>query len=214
MIPIYNDLYQFNSYVKPIDLTFNQYLLLSDEPTLIHTGDINQVLNVIDNLKEILKEKSLSYIFVSHFEADECGGLSLLLKEYPEAIVVCNDVCTRQIRGFGIEANILTKRDGESLITNASEFEFIAYPSEIHLWDGLFAYEKRRKIFFSSDTMISFGQYNNYVERNSWENLVEGITINQIPDPTKLESVKISLRKFDVDFVGSGHGMTYLTKEN
>lgn len=212
MIPIYNDLYQFNSYVEPIDLTFNQYLLLSDEPTLIHTGDVNQVLNVIANLKEILNDKSLSYIFISHFEADECGGLTTLLKEYPEAIVVCSYVTLRQLKGFGIEANFLAKNSGESLITNASELQFISYPSEMHLWEGLFAYEQRRKIFFSSDTMISFGKYNNNVEKSSWQDLVNSISTTQIPDLAKLEETKSLLRNLDVDFVASGHGVAHLIK--
>ncbi|VBB07762.1 Hypothetical protein LUCI_3027 [Lucifera butyrica] len=37
MTQIYNDLHQFTDYIEPINLSLHQYLLLSAEPTLIHT---------------------------------------------------------------------------------------------------------------------------------------------------------------------------------
>ncbi len=55
---ILKDLYRFSSYVPPIDLTFNQYLLLTDEPVLVHTGTISQAAALLPDLKAILGKKN------------------------------------------------------------------------------------------------------------------------------------------------------------
>lgn len=56
---IYEDLHQFSSYIPPIDLSFHQYLLLTDEPVLVHTGAIQQAEALIPQLT--LNGKSLKY---------------------------------------------------------------------------------------------------------------------------------------------------------
>lgn len=43
MSAIYKDIYQFSSYIPPIDLSFHKYLLLTDEPLLVHTGTFQYV---------------------------------------------------------------------------------------------------------------------------------------------------------------------------
>ncbi|OTP41348.1 hypothetical protein A5797_002571, partial [Enterococcus faecalis] len=40
MTVLNEELYQFSTYIEPINLTFHQYLLLGDEPVLVHTGNI------------------------------------------------------------------------------------------------------------------------------------------------------------------------------
>lgn len=80
MSAIYEDLHQFSSYIPPINLSFHQYLLLTDEPILVHTGSIERAEALVPQLKAALLGRALKYIFISHFESDECGGLSILLK--------------------------------------------------------------------------------------------------------------------------------------
>lgn len=90
MTQIYPNLYQFTDVVEPIKLSMHQYLLLTDEPILIQTGSVTQAQAMLPKIKELLGDCSLKYILISHFEADECGGLSLIIKEYPNAIAVCS----------------------------------------------------------------------------------------------------------------------------
>ena len=63
-----------------VDFSLHQYLLMGDEAILIHTGTLNYSKELIPKLKEVLDGKNLKYIYVSHFESDECGGLSEILK--------------------------------------------------------------------------------------------------------------------------------------
>lgn len=203
---IYKDLYQFNSYIPPINLSFHQYLLLTDEPVLIHAGSIDQAENLIPQLKEVLGDKKLKYIFVSHFESDECGGLSLLLKNFPEAKAICSEITARQLIGFGITHEVIIKKPGEKLISIDYELEFISYPSEMHLWEGILLVENRRGIFFSSDLLFSMGEANGEVIDGNWQKEVNDITLEQIPSTEQRAKVQQTLSKLNPKFAAVGHG--------
>lgn len=206
MQTIYQDLYQFSTHFQPINLSFHQYLLYSDEPILVHTGNIHQAAALLPNLKNILNGKPLKYIFISHFEADECGGLYEVLKHYPDAKPICSEVTARQLGGFGIINDVIIKKPGEKLITDSYELEFISYPSEMHLWEGLLAIENKRGIFFSSDLMINFGEANGAVVNSSWQNEIDNIKPYQIPDPELREKLQQNLKQLNPKFVATGHG--------
>lgn len=206
MSEIYKDLYQFSTYVKPIDLTFHQYLLLGDESMLVHTGNDEQALRLIPEVKTLLAGRPLKHIFISHFEADECGGLASVLKAFPEALPLCSEVTARQLSGFGITHKAVTKKAGEKLVLPGAEYEFISYPSEMHLWEGLLMTENTRGIFFSSDLMIRFGDARGTVIDGNWNEEVEGITAAQAPDDEKRKVLQGTLSKLKVKFVATGHG--------
>ena len=194
---IYNDLYQFNSYISPINLSFHQYLLLTDEPVLVHTGSIQQTENLIPQLKEVLVDKKLKYIFVSHFESDECGGLSLLLKTFPEAKTICSEITARQLIGFGITDEVIIKKPGEKLTSSDYELEFFSYPSEMHLWEGILLMENNRGIFFSSDLIFGMGKFNGEVINGNWQKEVANITLEQIPSTEQRAKVQQTLSELD-----------------
>jgi len=112
MTEIYSDLYQFTDYIPPIQLSLHQYLLLTEEPILIHTGTIKQSETIMPQIKELFGESQLKYIFVSHFESYECGGLSVFLKEFPRAVVVRSEIAARQLYGFGYTGIVISKKNG------------------------------------------------------------------------------------------------------
>ncbi|KZL88980.1 MBL fold metallo-hydrolase [Clostridium magnum] len=203
---IYNDLHQFSNYIPPIDLTFHQYLLLTDEPVLVHTGSIQQAEALIPQLKSTLNGRALKYIFISHFESDECGGLSLILKHFTEAKPVCSEVTARQLSGFGITNDVIIKKPGEKLIAGDSELEFISYLSEMHLWEGLLLIENKRGIFFSSDLMFRLGKADGSVIDGNWKEEVSNISHMQVPDPDKRLELQQTLEKLNPKFIATGHG--------
>lgn len=214
MRQVFSDLYQAGSYVQPINLSFNQFLINSSGPLLVHTGNMEQARQLIAPLKKVLNGKSLSYIFVSHFESDECGGLSLILAEYPDAKVICSEVTARQLQGFGIAANTVTINQGGLLSSDDYELEFILYPSEMHLWNGLLLFERKRRVFFSSDLMIRFGEPRDIAIESTWEREIQNITDAQIPDRAKREELQNELRKLNPLFIATGHGDLIHLKEN
>lgn len=206
MSSIYKDLYQFTSYIPPIDLSFHQYLLLGEEPMLIHTGSIQMAETMLPQLKKVLGDRKLKYVFVSHFESDECGGLSIVLKHFPEAKTICSAETASQLRGFGILNDPTVQKPGKKLISGDSEFEFISYPSEMHLWGGLLLIENKRGIFFSSDLVFQFGKTEGTVIEGNWQQEIEGISAFQVPDPEGRARLQQDLMKLKPKFIAVGHG--------
>src|SRR5215469_244340 len=70
-------------------ITFNQYLLVDDEPLLFHTGQRAMFPQVREAIARVLPLDRLRWISFSHFEADECGALNQFLAVAPRAVPLC-----------------------------------------------------------------------------------------------------------------------------
>ncbi len=167
---------------------------------------MQQAVTLLPKLEAVLKGKTLNYIFISHFEGDECGGLSHILKHFPEAKPICSEVTARQLSGFGLTNEVIVKKPGEKLTTDDYELEFLSYPSEMHLWEGLLAIENRRGIFNSSDLMIRFGEANGTAVETNWHKEVNNIRSEQVPDPERRAQLQQTLIQLSPRFVATGHG--------
>ncbi len=205
MIQIQKDLYQFSTHIPVIDLSFNQYLLIGEDPLLVHTGSHDQAVGIMPEVKKVLGGKSLRYIFISHFEGDECGGLAHVLENYPNAQVVCSEITARQLVSFGIKSKSLVQKPGEILKTADFELEFISYPSEMHLWEGLLVFERQRGILFSSDLFLRF-ESNAEPLRVNFKDEIQSITEQQIPNPKGLQTLQETLSKLPLRLIATGHG--------
>lgn len=206
MNPITNNLYQFSFCIPGMEFTLHQYLLLSDEPVLISTGTIQQAEYILPKVKQLLDEKTLKYILFSHVESDECGGLPVFLKEYPNVITICSELSARELQGFGYGGIVQSKKQGDVLAGKGFSFKFIDYPSEVHLQNGLVFYEENNKIFFSSDLMLRFGDGTGKTIDSTWKEEVDAIEMRSIPNQAQLESIKLALHAINPVFIAVGHG--------
>src|SRR5436190_23922818 len=71
--------------VVPGGFTFNQYLILDDEPLLFHTGLRKLFPIVREAIAAVMPVERLRWIGLSHFEADECGAMNDFLAVAPRA---------------------------------------------------------------------------------------------------------------------------------
>jgi flavorubredoxin len=161
---------------------------------------------MLPKLKELLGGRLLQYIFISHFESDECGGLRLLMEHFPGAKAVCSPVTARQLTGFGLANEIMVKAPGDVLEAEEYKLRFIGYPSEMHLWEGLLALEETNQLLFSSDLFIRFGKLTDTIEKVDWNNEIDHITPVQVPSPEALKKLQDTLRGLSVQYVIPGHG--------
>lgn len=205
-IKIFDNLIMFSSYNEHINLSFNQYLILGEEPMLIHTGNYNMAEELVPELKEALGDKQLSYIFVSHFESDECGGLSLLLEYFRNAKTICSQVTARQLTGFGYNHELIVKSPGELLSLKDTSFKFISYPSEMHLWEGILAFEEKQGLLFSSDLFIRMGKVTTAIVASNLKEEIDKIASHQIPSPSTLKAMQEAVSSLPVKYIVPGHG--------
>jgi len=206
MTEIINDLYQFTDVLEPIKLSVHQYLLMTEEPILIQTGAVPQAQATLPKIKKLLGDKSIKYILISHFESDECGGIKHILEEYPHAVCVCSEVTARQLWGFDLAHNVEVKKPGELFTGSDFKFAVIAYPSEMHMWEGVLFFEEKRGIFFSSDLMFGMGENHGQVIKCSWEEAIKTSGVDTLPNKDLQSKLISDLKAISPQFVASGHG--------
>ncbi len=88
-------IYRISSFLPTVGISFNQFLIDDEHPTLIHTGTYPLYEGGRQAVSEILDPKRLAYIVVSHFEADECGGMGRFVAEASQVVLVCSTVGAR-----------------------------------------------------------------------------------------------------------------------
>lgn len=203
---VMDNVYLFNSYVDAIDLSFNQFLVLTPIPMLIHTGAIDRTEVLIPKIQEVIGSRPLEYVFISHFESDECGGLALLKNYYPQIKAICSQITARQVMGFGITSNIAVVNPQDKMKIGDSLFEFISYPSEIHLWEGLIMVEANQGILYSSDLFIRTGKIQKPMENSEINEEIKNINLQNVPSQEALERLKKDLLALQLKYLMPGHG--------
>ena len=93
---IADSLYRINTPVTieggPGGFSFNQYLVLDDQPLLFHTGPRRMFPLVSEAVASVMPVERLRYVSFSHVEADECGSLNDWLAAAPQAVPLCGTV--------------------------------------------------------------------------------------------------------------------------
>lgn len=150
-------LYRISTYIKKIDLQFNQFLVQDDEPLLYHTGLRGMFPEVRDAVAEVIDPGTIRWIGFSHFEADECGSLNEWLAVAPHARPVTSAVgALVNINDFiGGSGRVLA--DGELLETGRRRFRLVRTPHVPHGWDAVHLFEETERTLFCSDLFLQHG---------------------------------------------------------
>ncbi len=197
--------YRISTVDENVGFSFNQFLIKDENVTLVHTGSVQMFPAVLEAVRKVIDPAQIRYIFVSHFESDECGALARFLEVAPNAIPICSAVGARQLSGFGICPTARGKRPGETIELGARRLRFIGYPSEPHLWEGLLAYEERDKVLFSADLFIRRGKVEGpVVKASADETLV--IAKQSIPSDEGRQACLDAIKELEVDLIAVGHG--------
>ena len=138
-------------------ITYNQYLLVDDEPLLFHTGKRRMFPQVQETVARILPLGRLRWISFSHFEADECGALNQFLAAAPHALPLCgrllamlsvNDITDREARCLD---------DGEILQTGRFRLQWLDTPHLPHGWEAGLIMEHETGTLLCSDLFADGG---------------------------------------------------------
>jgi flavorubredoxin len=138
-------------------ITFNQYLLVDDEPLLFHTGQRRMFPEVQNAIARVMPLDRLRWISFSHFEADECGALNHFLAAAPRAVPLCgrllamlsvNDVADREARILG---------DNEILQTGRFRLQWLDTPHLPHGWEAGLIMEHATGTLLCSDLFADGG---------------------------------------------------------
>jgi flavorubredoxin len=140
------------------DFSFNQYLIVDDEPLLFHTGLRRLFPLVREAVARVMPVETLRYVGFSHFEADECGSLNDWLAAAPQAQPLCgrigamtsvDDVADRPARALA---------DGEELALGRHTVRWFDTPHMPHSWDCGLMMESTTHTFLCGDLFTQPGK--------------------------------------------------------
>ncbi len=95
MHEVADEIYRINTPVVfegGVGFSFNQYLIMDDEPLLFHTGLRKMFPLAREAAASVMSVDKLRYIAFSHVEADECGSLNEWLAAAPQSVPLCGTV--------------------------------------------------------------------------------------------------------------------------
>jgi flavorubredoxin len=145
----------------PGGFTFNQILLLDDEPLLFHTGLKRMFPLVKEAVAHVLGDVAkLRYVGFSHFESDECGALNEWLAVAPAAQAVCSTVAAMvSVQDFADRAP-RALADGEELSLGTKRVRWLDAPHLPHNWECGFLFESSTRTLLCGDLFTQGGTDN------------------------------------------------------
>jgi flavorubredoxin len=152
-------IYRINTpvHIEGGGFSFNQYLVVDDEPLLFHTGPRKMFPLVREAVASVLPVVQLRYIAFSHVEADECGSLNEWLAAAPQSQPLCStvaalvsitDLADRAPRGLV---------DGEAISLGTHSVRWFDTPHVPHAWDCGFLTEERTSTLLCGDLFTQGG---------------------------------------------------------
>lgn len=119
----------------PGGFSFNQYLVLDDEPLLFHTGPRRMFPLVHEAITAVTKPERLRFIGFSHVEADECGSLNEWLAAAPDARPLCGAIAAMVSVDDLADRPARPLADGEVVSLGRSRVRWLDAPHLPHGWD-------------------------------------------------------------------------------
>lgn len=150
--------------VEPSGLTFNQFLILGDEPLLFHTGMRGLFPLVHEAVARLMPPENLRWISFGHYEADECGSMNEWLATAPDAQV------THGMTGVMVSLNAQADRAPRSLEHNevidlgSKRVRYLDTPHVPHGWDAGLLYEEASGVLLCGDLFTQYGPANALTE--------------------------------------------------
>jgi flavorubredoxin len=144
--------------VGPTGFTFNQFLVLADEPLLFHTGGRGAFPLVAEAVATVMPVEKLRWISFGHVESDECGSMNMWLNAAPQSQVAfgalgcdisLNDLCDRPPRALA---------ENEVIDLGGKRVRQISTPHVPHGWEAQVLFEETTSTLFCGDLLSHCGQ--------------------------------------------------------
>jgi flavorubredoxin len=137
--------------------TFNQFLLVDDQPLLHHTGPRKLFPATRDALARVLPPERLRWISLSHFEGDECGALNDFLALAPRAEPLCGAIAKMTSIDDVAERPARALADGEELVLGRHRVRWLDTPHLPHAWECGHLFEAHTRTLLCGDLFTQLG---------------------------------------------------------
>ncbi len=205
----------FHSYNTDRGATYNAYLVRDEKTALIDTVKAPFVNDLIQKVTTLTDMKSIRYIICNHAEPDHSGGLPRVIKECPNATLVCTKKCEAALgKHYDTSGwNFHIVKTGDTLSLGKWTLQFIETPM-VHWPESMFTYIPEEKLLFSMD---AFGQHYATIRRFddevSFQALMEEAKTYYanilMPYGKFIAATMDEVAKLDIDMIAPSHGLVF-----
>lgn len=143
--------------VLPGGFSFNQYLIVDEEPLLFHTGLRRTFPLVREAVASVMPVERLRYLGFSHFEADECGAINEFLAIAPRAEPVCSRIAAMTSVNDMADRPARAAADGEVIMLGRHSVQWIDTPHMPHSWECGMMFDQTTGTLLCSDLFTQPG---------------------------------------------------------
>ncbi len=147
----------FHGYVTPNGTTYNNYLILDDQITLVDTVKHEFAETTIDNIKSLTDPTGIKNIVINHIENDHAASLGDIMNLSPEAAIFVTNKGKKGLDRFFNTSkwDIRIVKTGDTLNIGGRTLLFLETPM-LHWPDSMMTYIQENRLLISQD---AFGQH-------------------------------------------------------
>ena len=167
---IASGIYRLSTFVPevapPAGMTFNQFLILGDQPLLFHTGHRHAFPLVRAAVSRLIPPERLRWIAFGHYEADECGAMNEWLAVAPQAQVAHGQVGCMVALNDAADRAPRVLQDRETIDLGGKRVRYLDTPHIPHGWDAGVLYEETTGTLLCGDLFTQIGEAPALTERD------------------------------------------------
>jgi flavorubredoxin len=159
IVEVAADIYRVNTPITNVQggFSFNQYLIVDENPLLFHTGPRRLFPVVAEAVGKVLPAGRLRYIALSHVEANECGSLNEWLTAAPGSVPVCGAIAALVSISDLADRPPRPLAAGERLELGKHTVQWFETPHLPHAWDCGFLADIQTRTLFCGDLFTQPG---------------------------------------------------------
>ncbi len=152
------DLFE-GQYIVPNGISYNSYVILDQKIAVMDTVDAAFTHEWLDNIQNILGNKTPDYLIIQHMEPDHSANIVNFIRRYPTATIVSSQKAfnmMKQFFGTDFTENRIVVGEGDTLDLGTHKLTFVTAPM-VHWPEVIVTYDSTDKVLFSADGFGKFG---------------------------------------------------------
>ncbi|MBE6536878.1 MAG: FprA family A-type flavoprotein [Ruminococcaceae bacterium] len=152
------DLFE-GQYKVPNGISYNSYVIIDEKAAVMDSVDKEFGEEWIENIKNVLGDKSPDYLIVQHMEPDHSANIVSFINVFPEAKIVSSAKAFTMMKGFfgtDFPDKQIVVKEGDTLNLGSRELSFVAAPM-VHWPEVIMTYDAKEKTLFTADAFGKFG---------------------------------------------------------
>jgi len=155
------DLFE-GQYRVPNGISYNSYVIVDEKIAVMDTVDAGFTHEWLDNLQNVLGQRTPDYLIVQHMEPDHAANIHNFAKAYPNAVIVSSDKSFKMMKNFfgtDFAERQLVVGEGDTLVLGKHTLTFVTAPM-VHWPEVIVTYDSTDRVLFSADGFGKFGDLN------------------------------------------------------